>query len=257
MTLNFNKLIVGVMAVLMCACTPAQRPLKNGQGYLVVPITEKQFRIEYYLKHAKLAETYWNTTAAQLCPDGFQVLYNEKRTLNFDMYVPIAGNNVNIGRQEFIQYGQVVCTGAASGSVELTQSKWKEFSPVTRSVAPVSDRWLTETLRLYVGHLPDLPVTHPGEALEKIWGKPWKRDRRGSDALSIWMKGGDSWFPNYVGVIERNDCLHLALVLPGTSAAMMGVFKNTAPENINFEHLLTSGKMPAYFYYSKKSCGAQ
>ena len=65
------------------ACTPAQRPLKNGQGYVVVPAGKNHYRIEYYLKHAKLAETYWNSTAGQLCPGGFQVLYNKKHVLNF------------------------------------------------------------------------------------------------------------------------------------------------------------------------------
>jgi hypothetical protein len=82
MTLNFNKLIVGVMAVIMYACTPAQRPLKNGQGYVVVPAGEKHYRIEYYLKHATLAETYWNTTAGQLCPGGF--LKSELFRLSFE-----------------------------------------------------------------------------------------------------------------------------------------------------------------------------
>jgi hypothetical protein len=33
------------------------------------------------------------------------------------MYVPIAGNNVNIGRQAFIQYGEVVCEGEPSKAI--------------------------------------------------------------------------------------------------------------------------------------------
>jgi hypothetical protein len=254
MLANKITFFIFICAVSIVACTPTQRPVKNGQGYVVVPAGKNHYRIEYYLKHAKLAETYWNTTAGQLCPGGFQVLYNKKHVLNFDMYVPIAGNNVNIGRQEFIQYGQVACDGAAANAVELTESKWKEFGPVARAVAPVSDRWIRETLQLPVGHLTELPARHSIAAFEAVWGKPWRRDQRGDDVIGIWMKGGDSWFPNYVGVIERKGCLHLTLVLPGTSAVMMGAFDKVVSEHTNFEQLLTSGKVPAYFYRSKQVC---
>lgn len=236
------------------ACTPTQRPLKNGQGYVVVPAGENHFRIEYYLKHAKLAETYWNTTAGQLCPGGFQVLYNKKHVLNFDMYVPIAGNNVNLGRQEFIQYGEVACEGEPSNTIALTESKWREFNAETKSVKPVSDRWLTEALRLYVGHLPNLPVTQSASVLEKEWGKPWKQDYRGAEKLSIWMKGGDAWYQNYIGLIERDGCLHLVMVLPGLSGVMAVIADKANLPNKSLESLIATGAVPAYFY-KPVNCG--
>lgn len=83
------------------------------------------------------------------------------------MYVPIAGNNVNLGRQDFIQCGQVACNDSASSTVKLTHGKWKEFNRETRSVSPVSDRWLTETLHLCIGHLPELPARKSVAALGK------------------------------------------------------------------------------------------
>ncbi|WP_039914189.1 hypothetical protein [Cellvibrio mixtus] len=255
--MNNFKVFIFIFATLIAACTPTQRPLQNGQGYVVLPISKSQYRIEYYLKNAKLAETYWNTTAGQLCPDGFQVLYDKKFTLNFDMYVPIAGNNVNLGRQEFIQYGQVVCNGSASNTVMLTESKWKEFNQETRSVTPVSERWLTETLKVHVSHLPVLPVANPTFALEKDWGKPMKRDHRGADTLSIWVKGGDSWYPNYIGLIERNGCLHLVMILPGISAVMMEGFEKLAEQNKGLENLIAGGAIPAYFYPSPAGCTVQ
>ncbi len=231
-----------IMLEVLVACTPTQRPLKHGQGYVVVPVSEKQFRIEYYLKNANQIENQWNTTAGQLCPGGFQVIYSKRHILNFDMYVPIAGNNVNLGRQEFIQYGLVICNGSASNTVSLTEGKWKEFNAQTRSVTPVSDRWMTETLKLYVGHLPKLPIINSIAVLEKDWGKPLKQDHQGADTISIWMKGGDSWYPNYIGLIERNGCLNLVMAL------MMGVFQKSAGENKSFEQLLLTRTMPAYFY---------
>ena len=164
------------------------------------------------------------------------------------MYVPISGNNVNIGRQEFVQYGEVVCEGEASNAITLTESKWREFNAETKAVKPVSDRWLTETLRLYVGHLPNLPVTQSATVLETEWGKPWKQDYRGADKLSIWMKGGDAWYQNYIGLIERDGCLHLVMVLPGLSGVMTVIADKANLPNKNLERLIATGAVPAYFY---------
>ncbi|HEY0893705.1 MAG TPA: hypothetical protein VGE32_11660 [Cellvibrio sp.] len=233
---------------MLIACTPTQRPLKNRQGYVVVPAGENHYRIEYYLKHAKLAETYWNTTAGQLCPGGFQVLYNKKHVLNFDMYVPIAGNNVNIGRQEFIQYGEVVCEGEPSNAIVLTESKWREFNAETKSIKPVSDRWLTETLQLYVSHLADLPKANSVAALTKLWGKPRQQSGQNNELLSVWVKGGDSWFPNQIGLLEQDQQLKLIIVLPGVSGYLAGLIEKSSLQGKNLESLITTGILPAYFY---------
>ncbi len=236
------------LLVSLTACTPTQRPLKNGKGYVVVPAGENHYRIEYYLKHAKLAETYWNTTAGQLCPGGFQVLYSKKHVLNFDMYVPIAGNNVNIGRQEFIQYGEVVCEGEPSNAIVLTESKWREFNAETKTIKPVSERFLTETLQLYVSHLRDLPATNSVAALAKGWGKPQQQAGHNNELLSVWAKGGDSWFRNQVGLLEQNGCLTLVIVLPGVSSFMATLIEKSDLQNKNVEALITTGILPAYFY---------
>lgn len=220
----------------------------------MVPAGENHYRIEYYLKHAKLAETYWNTTAGQLCPGGFQVLYNKKHVLNFDMYVPIASNNVNIGRQEFIQYGEVVCEGEPSSTIVLTESTWREFNAETKSIKPVSDRWLTETLKLYVNHLSDLPVTNSVATLAKEWGKPQQQPVSNNELLSVWTKGGDSWFPNQIGLLERDNCLRLIIILPGVSSVMARVIdKSTLPAG-SVEALITGGGLPAYFYRPSINC---
>lgn len=238
---------VFVFSILFAACTPTQRPLKNGQGYVVLPAGENHYRIEYYLKYAKLAETYWNTTAGQLCPGGFQVLYNKQHVLNFDMYVPISGNNVNIGRQEFIQYGEVVCDGEPSKSLTLTESKWREFNKETQSIKPVSERWLTETLQLYVNHLADLPTTNSVAALTKIWGKPRQQSGQNNEQLSVWVKGGDSWFPNQVGLLEQEQQLKLIIILPGVSGYLAGLIEKSSVQAETLESLIITGILPAYF----------
>ncbi|WP_331353139.1 hypothetical protein [Cellvibrio sp. UBA7671] len=245
---TFKVISLLVFFLSLIACTPTQRPLKNGQGYVVVPAGENHYRIEYYLKHAKLAETYWNTTAGHLCPGGFQVLYNKKQVLNFDMYVPIAGNNVNIGRQEFIQYGEVACDGEPSNAIVLTESKWREFNAETKSIKPVSDRWLTETLQLYVSHLADLPKANSVAALTKIWGKPRQQSGQNNELLSVWVKGGDSWFPNQIGLLEQDQQLKLIIVLPGVSGYLAGLIEKSSLQGKNLESLITTGILPAYFY---------
>lgn len=251
---NKIKVFTFIFTVLIAACTPTQRTLKNGQGYVVVPAGEKHYRVEYYLKNAKLAETYWNTTAEQLCPGGFHVLYNKKHVLNFDMYVPIAGNNVNLGRQEFIQYGEVVCGGEPSNAITFTETKWREFNAETNSIKPVSDRWLTETLQLYVSHLPDLPVTNSVAIIVKDWGKPQQQSGNNNELLSVWTKGGDSWFPNQIGLLEQENYLKLIIILPGVSALAASLVEKSSIEGKGLEYLITSGVLPAYFYRPKSQC---
>ncbi len=249
------KLILMLAALLnLAACTPVQRPLKNGQGYIVLPISEKKFRIEYYSKTSMLAQSYWNVTAEQLCPAGFEVIYNKRHTLNFDMYVPIAGNNVNLGRQEFIQYGQVACHGVVSNAVTLTESKWKEFNQESRSATPVSDRWLTETLKLHVNHLLELPAKNSVAVLERDWGKPRQQLEKNNEIISVWMKGGDSWFPNQVALLERDGCLKIVAVIPGATNAWMNIIDKSLLQEKNLESLMVTGSLPAYFFRSTVDC---
>jgi hypothetical protein len=164
------------------------------------------------------------------------------------MYVPIAGNNVNIGRQEFIQYGEVACEGEPSNAITLTESKWREFNAETKSIKPLSDRWLTETLQLYVSHLPDLPVNNSVATLAKDWGKPQQKPGNDNELLSIWTKGGDSWFPNQIGLLEQNNCLKLVIVLPGVSSFMATLIDKSKLQHKDLEELITMGILPAYFY---------
>lgn len=252
---NKVKLIMVLAALLyLAACTPVQRPLKNGQGYIVLPISEKQFRIEYYSKTSVLAQSHWNVTAEQLCPAGFEVIYNKKHTLNFDMYVPIAGNNVYLGRQEFIQYGQVACHGVVSNAVTLTESKWKEFNQESRSATPVSDRWLTETLKLHVNHLLELPAKNSDAVLERDWGKPRQQLEKNNEIISVWVKGGDSWFPNQVALLERDGCLKLIVILPGVTSVWMNAVEGSPFREKDLESLITLGVLPAYFHYPNLNC---
>lgn len=164
------------------------------------------------------------------------------------MYVPIAGNKVNIGRQEFIQYGEVVCEGEPSKSLTLTESKWREFNAETKSIKPVSEKYLTEYLKVYSSHLSTLPVQNARDELVKIWGKPVQQQQHGEDSLSVWRKGGDSWFPNQVILVERNECLKMVLILPGVSAYMASFSEKLKINEGDFAALVTSGAVPAYFY---------
>lgn len=251
-TLKVIFLLVFFLSLI--ACTPTQRPLKNGQGYVVLPVGENRYRIEYYLKYATLAETYWNTTAGQLCLGGFQVLYNKKHVLNFDMYVPVAGNNVNIGRQEFIQYGEVKCEGEPSTAIMLTESNWREFNSETKSIKPVSERWLTETLQLYVSHLSVLSGTNAVATLAKDWGKPQRQPGKNGEVLSVWTKGGDSWFPNQVILVERNDCLKMVLILPGMITYMASYSKKLEINEGGIAALVVGGAVPAYYWLREADC---
>ena len=242
-----------VNLMVLVACAPINGPLKGSEGFVILPANNNHFRIEYYSKSAKFAETYWKTTAAQLCGGSFQMLYSKLDVIQFDMYVPIAGNNVNIGRQEYIQYGEVICEGVAT-KIPLTQSPWQEFNRETNAVKPVSEEFLTELLKISPSHLSTLPAKNASAELTKIWGKPIQQEHLGEDLLSVWEKGGDSWFPNQIGLLERNHCLKLIIILPGISSVITGPLENYFLNSSNIESLIINGVLPAYFYRSKSGC---
>lgn len=240
--------LIVLIPLLITACTPTQRPLKNGEGYVAIAAGDNHYRIEYFSKSKKIAEDFWKTTAEQLCPDGYESLYSKQDVLQFDMYVPIAGNNVNLGRQEFIQSGEVKCNGNTATEVTLIDSRWREFNKETQAIKPVSERWLTEVLKLYVAHLPKLPAQGAVEQLTEAWGKPTETHTANSGSVSIWQKGGDSWFPNQVALIEREGCLRTVVLIPGVSAFIMGQYKGKDNMGELIDQLVTSGAIPTYFY---------
>lgn len=230
------------------ACTPTHRPLKSGEGYVVLLAGNNHYRIEYFSKSKMLAEDYWITTAEQLCPSGYDTLYRKHDVLQFDMYVPIAGNNVNLGRQEFIQRGEVKCSDDTAKKITLTESRWREFNKEIQTITPISERWLTEVLKLHVANLTKLPAQGATDHLTKTWGKPTEIYNTDIDTVSVWRKGGDSWFPNQVALVEREGCLRTVVLIPGVSAFIIGQYKGK--DNIAgfIDQLITSGSIPTYFY---------
>ena len=244
--IQVSSLLLLCIAVLGCA--PAQRAYKSGEGYQVLPAGNKNYRIEYFSDSSKHAEEYFKVTASQLCLENYKVLYSHKDVLNFDMYVPISGNNVNIGRQEFIQRGEVVCKGEVSSEIPLTNSLWKEFNKETGAVKPVGKDWIFEVLKVSTMPLINLPSVGASQALAKTWGKPRQQENMGDEVVSVWVKGGDSWFPNQVMLLEEGDCLKLIVILPGTSAYMLGSLQKQLGGSGGLMHLIIQGVIPAYFY---------
>lgn len=112
----------------------------------------------------------------------------------------------------------------------------------------MSDRWLTETLQLYVSHLRDLPATNSVATIAKEWGKPQQQPGSNNELLSVWTKGGDSWFRNQIGLLEQNGCLKLVIVLPGVSSFIATLIEKSDSQNKILEALITTGILPAYFY---------
>lgn len=243
-----RSLILALFVIQINACTPTQRPLEKSEGYVVLATENNQYRIEYFSKYKMLAEDYWSTTAEQLCPEGYETLYVNLDTLQFDMHVPIAGNNVNIGREEFIKSGEIRCSGDVASEVILTESQWREFNKETKAIKPVSGRWLSEALKLPSSHLTKLPTLEATQALTNIWGKPMKTQETGAKSVSIWQKGGDSWLRNQVALIEQDNCLKMVAIIPGVSAYMMGQYMTKDNVGEIISQLVTSGALPTYFY---------
>lgn len=245
-----NMVFLVALVVLVMACTPTQRSLISGEGFVVLPANKNHYRIEYYSRNAKKAEAYWKTTAIQLCIGSFQTLYSKLNVIQFDMYVPIAGNDVNIGRQEYIQHGEVICEAAAT-EVPLTQSPWQEFNRETNALKPVSETYLTELLKMYAAHLSTLPAKNASAELIRIWGKPVQQEYLDGDLLSVWSKGGDSWFPNQVILVEHDSCLKTVVILPGVSVYIASISEKLKVGAQGFSAWVASGAVPGYFYQSQ------
>jgi hypothetical protein len=242
-----NLLIIFLgTALQLMACSSIQQPLKYGQGYAVIPTERDQYRIEFFSKNRGEIEAYWEMTADQLCPMGFRVLYVKQELLNFDLYVPIAGGRTNVGRMEFIQNGEIICNGHPSKDIVISESSWREFNKETQALKPVSSSWLERTLKLRVSRLSHLPSKRAVEKITSYWGDPVGQHSIGSENISYWWRGGDSWAPNQVVLIEQDDYLKMVIIIPGVVAHLLGSY--ATEDGTALSEMVISGSIPAYYY---------
>ena len=203
---------------LLVACTAAYRPYKSGQGYVVLPISENKFRIEYYSNNQTAAASNWQFSANQVCPSGFNIVYEDIYTIHGTVRTPVAGQMVDLGTQSFIHYGLINCKDMPSASIEFTKSNWFSLSKHTKNLEPVSDIYIAHTLninRANLSSLSTLPALGASVYLKEFWRKPPTQQIKADATLtSVWPLGGNNWFPNRVLLVENRNCLVAVHILP-------------------------------------------
>ena len=97
-----KKIVLLLSCFLILSCTAAYRPYKNKQGYVVLPLAEKQFRIEYYSDNPNANIANWHTAAKQLCA-GEPVIESEQS----EIWGLKSGVRVNLKQIKKLQGGSM------------------------------------------------------------------------------------------------------------------------------------------------------
>jgi hypothetical protein len=141
-----KKILLLLYCFLILGCTAAYRPYKHQEGYVVLPLSEKQFRIEYYSDNPNARKTNWHMAAKQLCAGEPVIESEQSETLWGTVRTPIAGQMVDLGTQSFIYYGVVTCRDSVSAAVERSPAQWQTFNLTNKTNNFVSAEYIARTL---------------------------------------------------------------------------------------------------------------
>jgi hypothetical protein len=246
--LSAKWIFISAILLTLCSCAAGFREHKYGQGYVVLHVEDERYRIEYFAKSKQDAAKYWGQTFDQLCQGGGRIIYEEGEVVNRDMYTPIMGQSVNIGRQKFHHIGEVECHKAGSDLLKLTQSPWREFNSHTQQQTPVSEEYILRKLNVYINHFSNLQPAKPYEQIAKIWGKPSEKKSLGSENFYIWNKGGVDSVASQFLLVEEKDCLKAAMIIPLYSGYLLAALeKSNKMTKLDYQEIMTSGLVPTYF----------
>lgn len=247
-----KKILLLLNCFLILGCTAAYRPYKHQEGYVVLPLGEKQFRIEYYSDNPNASKANWYTAAKQLCVGESAIESEANQTLWKTIRTPVAGQMVDLGSQSFIYYGVVTCRDSVSTNVEMSPAQWQTFNPINKTNNFVSDEYIVRTLKILPARLLGLTQLPKIDA-RAFWSQHWSHKPRsqtttGNRQLTLWALDGDNGLPNNLIIIETNGCLESVFILPpGYLLPMLA--KAELPK---FEALLKSGALTVYALQREK-----
>jgi hypothetical protein len=243
---NMKKILLQLSCFLILGCTAAYRPYKHQQGYVVLPLAEKQFRIEYYSDNPNASKANWHTAAKQLCVGESIIESEQSETLWGTIRTPVAGQMVDLGVQRFIYYGVVTCRDSVSTAVEISPAQWQTFNLTNKTNDFVSDEYIARTLKILPARLLGLTQL-PKNNASAFWSQHWSHKPRsqttiGNRQLTLWALDGDNGLPNNLIMIETQGCLESVYILPPGYMAPMLV----ESEWPKFEALIKLGMLKAY-----------
>ncbi len=236
------------LSLILCSCAAGFREHKYGQGYVLLHIAGERYRVEYFAKSKRDAAAYWQQTYEHLCQGKGKIIYQLGEVVQRDMYTPIMGQSVNIGRQQFHHIGEVECQRRDSNSLKITQSPWREFNEHTKQPGPVSEEYILRKLNVYINHFSNLKPEKPYEQIAKIWGKPSQTKILGSEKFYVWNKGGSDSVASQFLLVEENKCLKAAMIIPFYSGYLLAALeKSNKLTKLDYQEIMTSGLIPTYF----------
>ncbi len=241
-----KKILLLLSCFLILSCTAAYRPYKHQQGYVALPLSEKQFRIEYYSDNPNASKANWHTAAKQLCVGESVIESEASETLWKTIRTPVAGQMVDLGSQSFIYYGVVTCRDSVSTNVEMSPTQWQTFNPINKTNNFVSDEYIARTLKILPARLLGLTQLPKIDA-SAFWSQHWSHKPRsqtpsGNRQLTLWALDGDNGLPNNLIIIETNGCLESVFILPPSYMPPILV----ESEWPKFEALIKLGMLKAY-----------
>lgn len=241
-------IFISAILLTLCSCAAGFREHKYGQGYVVLHVAGERYRIEYFAKSKQDAAKYWQQTYDQLCQGSGKIIYQQGEVVQRDMYTPIMGQSVNIGRQQFHHIGEVECQRMDSGLLKMTQSPWREFNEHTKQQSPVSEEYILRKLNIYINHFSQLQPKKPYEQIAKIWGKPSQTEILDSERFYVWNKGGSDSVASQFLLVEENECLKAAMIIPIYSGYLLAALeKSNKIGKLDYGSIMTSGLVPTYF----------
>jgi hypothetical protein len=247
-----KKIILLLSCLSILGCTAAYRPYKHQEGYVVLPLGEKQFRIEYYSDNLNASKANWQTAAKQLCVGEPVIESEQSETLWGTIRTPVAGQMVDLGVQRFIYYGVVTCRDSVSTAVEISPAQWQTFNLTNKTNNFVSDEYIARTLKILPARLlglTQLPKINASAFWSKHWShKPRLQTTTGNRQLTLWALDGDNGLPNNLIIIETNGCLEFVFILP-PSFMLPVLAKAELPK---FEALIKSGALTVYALQREK-----
>jgi hypothetical protein len=256
-TLLKNKIAFYCSAIflltLVLGCAPSYRPYKSDNGFIVLPVDDKTYRIEYFSNAKIVAENFWKTTAVQVCGENYQTVYSETNTILRDLYTPIMGQNVNIGRQKFQHVGEAVCKENTETAVQMSRSSWREYNVKVKALRPVSDAYIVDVLNIswvMFGWIEALPTKNATAAFQKKWNKPIQQETLDGEMITTWEIGENTWFQNQLVFVEKEECLKTIMIV---SASLLLMKKQLGNLKLT-EDLMQQGHPGIYFYRPTTPC---
>jgi len=178
---RFNSLIMVLGSLFyFSSCAVSYRPMQKGLGYTVLKSSSNTYRIEYGDFEPKIALSFAQKTAKNICAGDYKVLYGHNTAVNTGAYtVLMAGQYQDFKRIVQIYEAEIECMALRPEpplDLVISSSPWFYYTESGRKV-PVSGEYLSNRFGVGTWIIEKIQTYHSGTPLEillKDLGQPQK-----------------------------------------------------------------------------------